>query len=217
MNTFATQFNKFAKEMDTVEIAPDLEEKTTSAVTIAEKIQKFADGLAPISFGESVTAIWGGTKFNVFSGEMSSFAKHFNTFSKEMNDVKFYPSLPFKTMGALVIAGLIKSFAESLPDLTLWELIISWNSKMKSFSSDMANFGKGIASLATSLNESTIDAEFKTKVDDSIGIAESLAGLPTRLSADDMKLDNREGLARWLKLGDSNQESLMNQLTSFGS
>ena len=214
MASFAKGFNSFTRDMGEIEYDFFLPLKTGFAIGIAQQIKNFSDGLDAMGFTELVGGIFGVSELSIFSEGMAAFSGGFNSFTAEMGKIKFSFSLPFKTRMAIAVAGLIRDFGNTIPEVSVWEKLLGWKSKMTSFATDMTDFGDGVASLANSLDGVPSEKAFEESVKAARAAAEEFSGFMDYLAGDDITVEDDGGT--WAA-GTSKFYSFVNNLGRLGS
>lgn len=179
MVAFGEGFSAFATEMAKVTIAEDLSGKTTSAISIANQILTFSEGL-PVKTPEQALTDWlFGTAMENFSGDMVAFGEGFNDFATEMAKVIITEDLSAKTASAISIANQILAFSIGLPVKTPGQALIDWlfGTTMANFTGDMNAFAEGFNDFATQMNAIKEIEGLDSKVTYAIGIANAIQAL----------------------------------------
>ena len=124
MVAFGEGFTNFAAMINAVTITEDLSSKTASAISIANQILAFSEGLPEKTPAETIVDWLFGSEMEQFTGDMVSFGEGFTAFATEMGKVTIAEDLSAKTASAIAIANQILTFSEGLPDKTPAETIV---------------------------------------------------------------------------------------------
>ena len=179
MVKFGASFSNFAAMMTAVTITEDLSSKTASAISIANQILAFSEGLPVKTPAETIVDWLFGSELEQFTGDMVAFGEGFTAFATEMAKVSIAEDLSGKTASAISIANQILTFSEGLPNKTPAETIVDWlfGTAMENFTGDMTAFSTGFNNFATAMSRITEIEGLDSKVTYAIGIANAIQAL----------------------------------------
>ena len=202
MVKFGASFSNFAAMMTAVTITEDLSSKTASAISIANQILAFSEGLPVKTPAETIVDWLFGSELEQFTGDMVAFGEGFTAFATEMAKVTDPgEDLSSKTTWALSIAQAIADFSNGLPEKSIGTQITDWlfGSELDQFSGDMVSFGEGFSNFATEMAKVTASPEdLTTKTTNAISIANALQTFNEGLNGEYTDL---ERVLSWLGSG----------------
>lgn len=196
MVKFGASFSNFAAMMTAVTITEDLSSKTASAISIANQILAFSEGLPVKTPAETIVDWLFGSELEQFTGDMVAFGEGFTAFATEMAKVSIAEDLSGKTASAISIANQILTFSEGLPNKTPAETIVDWlcGSELEQFTGDMVSFGEGFSTFATEMSKVVIAEDLSGKTASAISIANQILTFSEGLPED----TPGEALKNWL-------------------
>lgn len=196
MVAFGEGFTNFAAMINAVTITEDLSSKTAFAISIANQILAFSEGLPEKTPAETIVDWLFGSEIEQFSSDMVAFGEGFSAFATEMAKVTIAEDLSAKTASAIAIANQILTFSEGLPDKTPAETIVDWlfGSELQQFTGDMVSFGEGFSAFAAEMAKVTIAEDLSAKTASAISIANQIQAFSEGLPED----TPGEALTNWL-------------------
>ena len=215
MATFGEQFNKYATQINSIGTFTGLEEKTKTAVSIAESLNTFASSLPPKEGMDLIIGRLCGSEFGIFSRDMATFGTSFNTYATEMNKIESTDGLDEKTGFAIGIARSLRDFSATLPEKDAFTLIKDslFGSEFKRFSDDMKSFGEAFNTFAGYMAEVKAASSIKSNTQTAISVATEIANFLNYLNSESVNIEhNATGIGKWFTTVDTVQGTVFDAI-----
>lgn len=190
MAAFGQALNDYNTNMSVINDPSALETATGYAVRIAQQINALNADLPEYSAFVKLGLVK--TAMQVFSGDVSSFAKGMNDFASQIGQINDPGELDNKATYALSIAKSLSEFTKGgLPEYSLVETALPWLTGMKTFVGDFTSFGEGINSFAKAMGDVTVNEGLEDKTASAVEIATQVATFLSDLTS--VKMDYDQG------------------------
>ena len=182
----AADMRAFAKGLEGFEDVADVDENSIkNTLKVAQLIADFSEKLPKKSFAKKVGDLFAGTDMEHFAWDMSTLAKGFDAFSKNMGKITIPKDLKKKVQNAIGIANLIVKFNKELPEYSGWEKMGIWKTNMQVFTgTDLQAFADGLNAYSVAMESFPNDSrDLKSKTASAVEIAKTVNGLNSELPA----------------------------------